>query len=86
MSDFECSSINSSTCPTKGDYCQECSHSNFFGRGTIGSITYHWTFSPMFGPLFTDSKYIDIEVQPDPPSPEWEAFKEWHKKRKDNDG
>ncbi len=81
MGEFECNSITSSTCAERGDYCKECSHSNFFGSGTVGSITYHWTFGP-FGPLFTDHEYEDLEVQPDQPSPEWEAFFEWHENRK----
>jgi len=82
MSEFECNSINSGHCAAKGGYCKKCSHANFFGHGTINGITYHWTFSPMFGPLFTDHKHNDIEVQPDQPSPEWEAFQVWHDKRK----
>jgi len=76
-----CSSIN---CNSEGsDYCQECSHLTFFGEGKDkAGVVHYWTFSRRFGPLFTDSKHIDIEDQPDQDHPCWEAFEEWHDKRR----
>ena len=77
-------SCSSTACTSQGsNYCKQCSHGNFFGKGDDDAgNTHYWTFSPRFGPLFTDAEYDDLEDQPtEENDPCWQAFDGWNKKR-----
>ena len=66
-----------------GDYCPECSHSIYRGRGKDhNGKLWRWDFVGRFGPLFVDKDREPLENQPDMDSPAWDVFDRWHKRFK----
>jgi hypothetical protein len=53
-----------------------------FHTASGSSGRYHWDFSELFGPLFTDARGRPLENQPSPRSAAWAAFEQWHRELK----
>ena len=69
-------------CPCANDYCQDCSHATWFGRGKDrNGKLWLWEFSPRLGPLFLRKDGVPLVYQPiDEDHPAWEPFEKWRKK------
>ncbi len=75
---------NSMHCSNYGcDYCMECSHAIFFGKGIDkNEKLWKWEFSPYYGPTFLKKDGEPRKCQPSyEKHPAWEPFEKWLKEK-----